>query len=156
MPVFTPTADDVDLFKRALFLGDLDPPPFTFGMTREDPANWLHMEIEVLPCSLPYAQAALKVRPKQLYGVNRDTVASVLLASGVTQAIARSASKCSTPFDQTISAMPHFPHWPRLSTARQASGSEDLPSQDRRASVASTRRRIWPVLSRSRCADQRA
>jgi hypothetical protein len=29
------TADNVmDLFKRALFLGDHDPPPFTFGVTR--------------------------------------------------------------------------------------------------------------------------
>ena len=30
-------------------------------------------------CALPYGQAVLKVRPKQFYGVNRDTVASVLL-----------------------------------------------------------------------------
>src|SRR5262245_16520649 len=77
------TADDVmDLFKRALFLGDFDPPPLTFGMTREDPSNWLHMEIEVPRCSLPRSQAALKVRPKQLCGVNRETVARVLLTSG--------------------------------------------------------------------------
>jgi hypothetical protein len=74
------TADDImDVFKRALFLGDLDPAPNYGSTTRDDPSNWLHMEIEVPRCSLPFSQAALKVRPKQLYGVGRETVASVLL-----------------------------------------------------------------------------
>jgi hypothetical protein len=50
-------------------------------MPREDPTNWLHMEIEVPPRALPYGQAVLKVRPKQYYGVNRETVASVLLTN---------------------------------------------------------------------------
>jgi hypothetical protein len=71
----------MDLFKHALFLGELDPPPFYVGVKREDPTNWLRMEIEVPRCSLPSSQAVLKVRPKQLYGVNRDTVASELLTS---------------------------------------------------------------------------
>jgi hypothetical protein len=39
------------------------------------------MEIEVPRRSLPSSQAALKVRPKQLYGVGRETVASVLLTT---------------------------------------------------------------------------
>jgi hypothetical protein len=76
------TADDImDVLKRALFLGDLDPPRFAFGTTREDPSNWLHKEIAEPKCWLPLSQAALKVRPKQLYGVGRETVASVLLTS---------------------------------------------------------------------------
>ena len=39
-------ADDVmDLLKRSVFAGEFDPPSFEFGETREDPRNWLHMEI---------------------------------------------------------------------------------------------------------------
>jgi hypothetical protein len=38
------------------------------------------MEIEIPRCSLSFSQADLKVRPKQLYGVGRETVVSVLLA----------------------------------------------------------------------------
>jgi hypothetical protein len=76
------TDDDVmDLFKRALFAGELDAPPFNVGERRNHPGNWLHMEIEVPGCTVPLSQAALKVRAKQLYGVNRDTVASVLLTA---------------------------------------------------------------------------
>jgi hypothetical protein len=75
-------ADDVrDLLKRALFAGEFDPASFEAGETREATRNWLHMEIEAPRCMLPPDQAALSVRPKQLYGVNRSTVASVLLTS---------------------------------------------------------------------------
>ena len=74
-------ADIMDLFKRALFLGELDAPPFEVGETRNDPSNWLHMEIEAPRCTLPPSQAGLKPRPKELYGVNRGTVASVLLTT---------------------------------------------------------------------------
>ena len=74
--------DDVmDHFKRGLFAGEFDAPSYEFGEDRNDPNYWLHMEIEVPPCTLPPSQAALKVRPKQLYGVGRDTVASVLLTT---------------------------------------------------------------------------
>ncbi len=39
--------DDVmDLLKQAVFAGEFDPPPFEVGDTREDPRNWLHMEVE--------------------------------------------------------------------------------------------------------------
>lgn len=48
---------------------------------REDPRNWLHMEIEAPRCMLPAVQAVLSVRPKQLYGVNRSTITSVLLTT---------------------------------------------------------------------------
>ncbi len=74
-------ADIMDLFKRALFEGELDAPPFEIGETRNDPSNWLHMEIEAPRCTLPPSQAGLKPRPKELYGVNRGTVASVLLTT---------------------------------------------------------------------------
>jgi len=74
------SSDDVmDHFKRGLFAGEFDAPPYGFGERRNDPSYWLHMEIEAPRCTLPPSQAALKVRPKQLYGVNRETVASVPL-----------------------------------------------------------------------------
>jgi hypothetical protein len=66
-------ADDVmDLFKRSVFAGKFGPPSFEVGETREDPRNWLHMEIEAPRCRLPPDHAALSVRPKQLYGVDRQ------------------------------------------------------------------------------------
>ena len=71
----------LDMFKRAIFSGELDPPPFGALKTREHPANWLHMEIEAPKCELSQDQAALPIRPRKLYGVNRETVASVLLTT---------------------------------------------------------------------------
>ena len=71
----------LDFFKRAIFSGELDPPPFGALKTREHPGNWLHMEIEVPKCELSQDQAALPIRPRKLYGVNRETVASVLLTT---------------------------------------------------------------------------
>lgn len=74
--------DDVmDLLKRAVFAGEFDAPGFEAGETREDPRNWLHMGIEAPRYMLPPDHAALSVRPEQLYGVNRSTVASVLLTT---------------------------------------------------------------------------
>ena len=73
--------DVMDLLKRSVFAGEFEPPSFEVGETREDPRNWLHMEIEAPRCMLPPDQAALSVRPKQLYGVNRSTIASVLLTT---------------------------------------------------------------------------
>jgi len=73
--------DVMDLLKRSVFAGDFEPPSFEVGESREDPRNWLHMEIEAPRCTLPPDQAALSVRPKQLYGVNRSTITSVLLTT---------------------------------------------------------------------------
>jgi hypothetical protein len=74
--------DDVmDLLKRSVFAGEFEPPSFEVGEAREDPRNWLHMEIEAPRCLLPPDHAALSVRPKQLYGVNRSTITSVLLTT---------------------------------------------------------------------------
>ncbi len=74
--------DDVmDLVKRAVLAGEFDPPSLEVGETREDPRNWLHMEIEAPRCMLPPDQAAPSVRPKQFYGVNRSTIASVLVTT---------------------------------------------------------------------------
>jgi hypothetical protein len=74
--------DDVmDLVKPAVLAGEFDPPSFEVGETREDPCNWLHMEIEAPRCMLPPDQAALSVRPKQLYGVNLSTIASALVTT---------------------------------------------------------------------------
>lgn len=56
-------ADIMDLFKRALFSGELDAPPFEVGETRNDPSNWLHMEIEAPRCTLPLRQAGLRSGP---------------------------------------------------------------------------------------------
>ena len=65
------TADDnMDAFKRAIFAGELN----------HDSAG-LQMEIEVPRCTLPPEVAAMSVRPRALYGVNRSTVASVLLCA---------------------------------------------------------------------------
>ena len=60
---------------------EFEPPSFEVGETREDLRNWLHMEIEAPRCTLPPEQAALTVRPKRLYGVNRSTITSVLLTT---------------------------------------------------------------------------
>jgi len=73
--------DVMDLLKRSVFAGEFEPPSFEVGETREDPRNWLHVEIEAPRCMLPAVQAALSVRPKQLYGVNRSTITSVLLTT---------------------------------------------------------------------------
>lgn len=73
--------DVMDLLKRSVFAGEFEPPSFEVGETREDPRNWLHMEIEAPRCVLPAVQAVLSVRPKQLYGVNRSTITSVLLTT---------------------------------------------------------------------------
>ena len=73
--------DIMDLLKRSVFAGEFEPPSFEVGESREDPRNWLHMEIEAPRCTLPPEQAALTVRPKQLYGVNRSTITSVLLTT---------------------------------------------------------------------------
>lgn len=65
------TAEDImDAFKRAIFLGELN----------HDSAG-LHMEIEVPRCTLPPEVADMTVRPRALYGVNRSTVASVLMCA---------------------------------------------------------------------------
>ena len=65
------TADDImDAFKRAIFSGELN----------HDSAG-LQMEIVVPRCTLPPDVAAMTVRPRALYGVNRSTVASVLLCA---------------------------------------------------------------------------
>lgn len=65
------SAEDImDAFKRAIFLGELN----------HDSAG-LHMEIEVPRCTLPPEVAEMSVRPRALYGVNRSTVASVLMCA---------------------------------------------------------------------------
>ena len=65
------TPDDImDAFKRAIFAGELN----------HDSAG-LQMEIEVPRCTLPPEVAAMTVRPRALYGVNRSTVASVLMCA---------------------------------------------------------------------------
>ena len=73
--------DVMDLLKRAVFAGEFEPPSFQAGEAREELGNWLHMEIEAPRCLLPPDEAGLSLRPKELYGVNRSTVASVLLTT---------------------------------------------------------------------------
>ena len=63
---------------------------------RSERGNWLHMEIEAPRCELSQAQAALPIRPRKLYGVNRDTIASVLLT---TDALPGTAQRWWTMFD---------------------------------------------------------
>ena len=75
-------SDDImDAFKRGIFAGELDGPPVSYSDERNHPARWLHMEITVPPCTLPSIGAALRVLPKDLYGVNHSTIASVLLCT---------------------------------------------------------------------------
>lgn len=65
------SAEDImDAFKRAIFLGELN-----------HSSAGLHMEIEVPRCTLPPEVAEMSVRPRALYGVNRGTVASVLMCA---------------------------------------------------------------------------
>ena len=120
--------DDVmDHFKRGLFAGEFDAPPYEFGEGRNDPNYWLHMEIEVPPCSLPPSQAALKVRPKQLYGVGRDTVASVLLT---TDALPGARGDWERVFDferQTIPLkVPTLRWWRSRSEISPSAGAKSL------------------------------
>ena len=62
--------DIMDAFKRAIFAGELN-----------HESAGLQMEIEVPRCTLPPEVAAMTVRPRALYGVNRSTVASVLMCA---------------------------------------------------------------------------
>lgn len=62
--------DIMDAFKRAIFADELN----------HDSAG-LQMEIEVPRCTHPPEVAAMTVRPRALYGVNRSTVASVLMCA---------------------------------------------------------------------------
>ncbi len=63
-----PAVEDImDRFKRAVFTGELEP-PHIFTADRDNPANWLHMEIVIPPFELTRAQAELKPELKRLYG----------------------------------------------------------------------------------------
>ena len=73
--------DIMDRFKRAVFGGELEP-PHIFTPDRDDPVNWLHMEIVVPRCELTPAQAELELRPKRFYGVGCGTIVNVLFTTG--------------------------------------------------------------------------
>jgi hypothetical protein len=73
--------DILDRFKRAVFDGELDP-PHIFTPDRDDPVNWLRMEIVVPGCELTPAQAELELRPKRFYGVGCGTIMNVLFTTG--------------------------------------------------------------------------
>ncbi len=65
------TADDImEAFKRAIFAGE---------MGHENVG--LQMEIAMPRCTLPPVVAAMSVRPRDRYGANRCTVASVLMCA---------------------------------------------------------------------------
>lgn len=87
--------DIMDRFKRAVFAGELEPPPYPVP-DRDNPVNWLHMEIVIPRCELMPAQAELEPRPKRIYGVGRGTVVSVLFTNG---ALPGEASSWSPLFD---------------------------------------------------------
>ncbi len=72
--------DIMDRFKRAVFAGELEPPRI-FTPDRDNPVNWLHMEIVIPPFELTRAQSELEPRPKRFYGVGRETIVSVLYTS---------------------------------------------------------------------------
>ncbi len=72
--------DIMNRFKRAVFVGELEP-PHIFTPDRDNPVNWLHMEIVIPPFELTRAQAELEPRPKRFYGVGRETIVSVLYTS---------------------------------------------------------------------------
>jgi hypothetical protein len=72
--------DIMDRFKRAVFAGELEPPRI-FTPDRDNPVNWLHMEIVIPPFELTRAQAELQPQPKRFYGVGRETIVSVLYTS---------------------------------------------------------------------------
>ena len=63
--------DIMDRFKRAVFAGELEP-PHIFTPDRDNPVNWLHMEIVIPPvradagagCTRSAAQALLRRRPR--------------------------------------------------------------------------------------------
>ena len=73
--------DIMDRFKRAVFAGELEP-PHIITPDRDNPVNWLHMEIVIPRCELTRAQAELEPRPKRFCGVGRETIVSVLYTSG--------------------------------------------------------------------------
>jgi hypothetical protein len=72
--------DIMDRFKRAVFAGEFEP-PHIFTPDRDNPVNWLHMEIVIPPFELTRGQAALEPQPKRFYGVGRETIVSVLYTS---------------------------------------------------------------------------
>jgi hypothetical protein len=115
----------MDLFKRALFNGELDPPPLSRRETHNNSGEWLHMEIEVPRHTLPPDQAMLKPRPKQVYGVNRETVASVLFA---TNALPGDAARWSPLFERLA---PNYEPETLLS-ALAAIPFRDFPEEGRR------------------------
>jgi hypothetical protein len=73
--------DIMDRFKQAVFAGELEP-PHVLTPDRDNPGNWLHMEIVIPRCELTPAQAELEPRPKRFYGVGRASIVSVLFTSG--------------------------------------------------------------------------
>ena len=119
-------ADDImDLFKCALFSGEFDPPPLSTRARPDNPVEWLHMEIEVPRHTVPPEHATLRPRPKQVYGVNRETVASVLFT---TDALPGGIAHWSPLFERIP---PHYEH-DRAMLALAAIPFRDYPEHGRR------------------------
>ena len=119
-------ADDImDLFKRALFAGEFDPPPLAKRARPDNPVEWLHMEIEVPRHTLPPEHGTLRPRPKQVYGVNRETVASVLFT---TDALPGGIAHWSPLFER----IPHHYEHDRAMPALAAIPFRDYPEHGRR------------------------
>lgn len=72
--------DITDRLKRAVFAGEFEPPHISTP-NRDNPVNWLRMEIVIPPFELTRTQAKLDPRPKRFYGVGRETIVSVLYTS---------------------------------------------------------------------------
>lgn len=72
--------DIMDRFKRAVFASELEP-PHIFTPDRDNPVNWLHMQIVIPRCELTPVQAEIEPAPKRFYSVGRSTIVSVLYAS---------------------------------------------------------------------------
>ena len=98
---FDMTPDDVmDAFKRAIFAGDLDD---------DDLSPRLQMEITMPRCMLPPAIAEMDVLPRELYGVNRSTIASVMLCTG---ALPGNRAHWEHLFDIAVpNRDPELPYW---------------------------------------------
>jgi len=96
----------MDNFKHALFKGDFEcanidprkvfPNDVNPHHDRHNALNWLHMDYQMPPDELAISGKALKIQPHRLYGMNLDSIASILICE---EALPGSASDWETFFN---------------------------------------------------------
>ena len=79
----------LDLLVRAVWNGDFEPPPLSLHWptpaqieARAQPDAWMFVPISVPRALLTPEQAALSIRPMELYKAGRDTIVNVMYCNG--------------------------------------------------------------------------